>query len=102
MSEVKMVKMPSHRMDEDGFLYEPPAKCHYCERDMRPGEWPEGGIGPYIRVNIPVPGICLYQCTKCSALMGNVHATANLKRLKQLREGSRILTPEEGKIIRMQ
>ena len=99
---VKMVHVPSHRTEENGFIYEPPAQCHYCEQDMRPVEWPEGGLGPYIRIGLPVPGLALYQCTKCSAIMGNIHAAANLQRLKRLENEARILRPREGNIIKMQ
>jgi hypothetical protein len=80
----KMVRVPSHRVEEDGFIYEPPKQCHYCESDLRVTEWVEGELGPYIRLSLPIPGIALYQCTKCSAVMGNIHAGTNLQRLKRM------------------
>jgi hypothetical protein len=90
----KMIQMPSHKTEQNGFLYEPPAACVYCERDLRPKEWPEGGMGPYIRIHMPIPGICFYQCLKCNAVMGNVHAMNNLRIVKELQNKPHIVRPE--------
>jgi hypothetical protein len=97
----KMVRLPSHKTEENGFAYEPPKQCHYCEAELRAVEWPEGGMGPYIRIGLPIPGIALYQCTKCSCIMGNIHAAANMQRLKRLQNDARVLRPHEGSIIRL-
>jgi hypothetical protein len=80
--DVKMVKVESHKREINGLLFEPPAHCTNCERDMRVKEWPAGGLGPYIFISLPIPGLCFYQCLKCGAVMGNVHAVENLKKIK--------------------
>jgi hypothetical protein len=97
----KMIRVPSHKVVEGGFTYEPPKKCHYCDQDLRAEEWPEGGAGPYVRIGLPVPGLALYQCTKCSCIMGNIHAVENLKRLKRLQNDAHVLRPSEIGIIRL-
>jgi len=97
----KMIRVPSHKTVEDGFSYEPPARCHYCEQDLRPTEWPDGSFGPYITIRMPIPGIALYQCTKCSHIMGNIYAAENLQRLKKLQNEATILQPPESRIIKL-
>jgi hypothetical protein len=96
----KMVKMPTHKRIVNGFTYEPPARCCNCDRDLRAKEWPEGSPGPYIQIMMPIPGICLYQCLKCSAVMGNVHAMNNMKIVKELQSTPQIMRPE-SRIIKL-
>ncbi|MFA5363536.1 MAG: hypothetical protein WC335_09930 [Candidatus Omnitrophota bacterium] len=77
-----MIKIETHKREINSLLFEPPAHCTNCDRDMRVKEWPEGGLGPYIFISLPIHGLCFYQCLKCGAVMGNIHAAGNLIKIK--------------------
>ncbi len=95
----KVVKIESHRQEENGYLFEPPSICIGCERELRVKEIREGSIGPYIKIMLPVPGLCIYQCTRCQTIMGNIHAVRNLKILQAIEEEeSNIILPTSNLI----
>jgi hypothetical protein len=93
-----MIKIETHKREIKGLLYEPPANCTNCDRELRLKEWPEGSMGPYIFINLPIPGLCFYQCLKCGTIMGNIHAAGNLKKIKEAQE-NQILKPESRIIL---
>jgi hypothetical protein len=84
----------------DGLKFEPPGECPCCGADLQPEEIDKGDIGPYITINLPIDGMCFYQCTVCSGIVGNVHAIANLRKIvAEKKEESPLIIPEGRKII---